>query len=238
VAVTLTAAPNAAGPAATAWISAHRWPLLAALLLIGGALALGVATYRPDWLPGRVTSAADRAVNNLSQRAGEAARTVAGLFELRSPGERASGALASLKQKRQPLLHERALPKIRRTLSPLAAIVAAPPVPPIAPVPIAPVPLYNAVGGPKPGGPVALTVPPGGVPVVFPGLTLLTGGGGGVVVPPPSTITPPDTPVPVVPGTPTPQGVPEPGSWALMLIGFAFIGGALRRNSTSDAAES
>ena len=45
--------------------------------------------------------------------------TVAQIFESRSPGERLTGALASLKPKRQAAIHERALPKIRQ---PAAAI--------------------------------------------------------------------------------------------------------------------
>jgi hypothetical protein len=230
---TLTAAtrPPAREAGALSWVSAHRWPLLAALLLVGVVVALGVATYRPDLLPGRARPVADRVINGIGRQASEAAKTVASLFEARSPGERLAGALASLKQKRQPLLHERALPKVRRPLSPLAAIVAAPP------PPIATVPVFEAVGGPKPGGPgvpVALTTPPGGGPVVFP-FTPLPGGGGGVILPPPTTITPPPGP-PIVPTTPTPSGVPEPGSWAMMLLGFVLIGGALRRKIFVKAA--
>src|SRR5690242_20934888 len=96
------------GAGVTSWISANRWPLLAALLLVGVVVALGVATYRPDLLPGRARPLADRVINGIGQQVGEAGKTVASLFDLRSPGERTAGALASLKQKRQPLLHERA----------------------------------------------------------------------------------------------------------------------------------
>ena len=235
-ALTAASRQSARDAGALSWVSAHRWPLLAALLLLGVVVALGVATYRPDLIPGRARPVADRVISGIGQQAGEAAKTVASLFEARSPGERLAGALASLKQKRQPLLHERALPKVRRPLSPLAAIVAAPP------PPIATVPLYEAVGGPKPGTPgvpVALTTPPGGGPVVFP-FTPLPGGGGGVIVTPPTTITPPPgtpgTPgVPTTPTTPTPSAVPEPMSWAMMLVGFALIGGALRRKLIAEA---
>jgi len=233
----LTAASRPPGGHASAltWISARRWPLLAALVLVGAVAALGVATYRPDLLPGRARPVADRVINGIGQQASEAAKTVASLFEARSPGARLAGALASLKQRRHPLLHERALPKVRRPLSPLAAIVAAPP------PPIATVPLFEAVGGPKPGAPgvpVALTTAPGGGPVVFP-FTPLPGGGGGVIVTPPTTITPPPgtpgTPgVPTTPTTPT-SAVPEPGGWAMMLLGFALIGAALRRKRIARA---
>ncbi len=29
------------------------------------------------------------------------------------------------------------------------------------------------------------------------------------------------------------NGVPEPGTWAMMILGFGFVGGALRRRSKS-----
>src|SRR6478672_8792305 len=205
-----------------AWIATYRWPLVAALLLIGAALAVGIATFRPDWLPSRVAQVANGAGDRIGQQAGQAASTVAGLFALRSPGQRVAGALASLKNKRHPLLHERALPKIRRPLSPLAAIVAAPPVLPVVP-PEAGTPLFNVVA-PKPVVPIAQTVPPGGAPGGFPGITGFPGGGGGVIVGPPAITPPPITPpvTPEVPGTPTPP-VPEPATWAMMLMGFAMI---------------
>ena len=45
-------------------------------------------------------------------------------------------------------------------------------------------------------------------------------------------ITPPDTPVtPVVPVTPVTPGVPEPATWAMMLLGFAMIGSAVARKA-------
>lgn len=226
MASTLTPTSHSAVPGSTA-----RWPLVAALLLIGGALALAVATYRPDLLPKGGESVAGRVATDVGQQAGDAVKTVAGLFGLRSPGERTAGALASLKQKRQPPLHERALAKVRRPVSPSAAIVAAPPIPAIVPVAS-----YDAIAGPKPSVPaipIALTASPGGIPVVFPFTPLPGGGGGGVIVPPPVTITsPPGTPsVPVTVITP---GVPEPGSWALMLIGFVMIGGFVRRTIPVD----
>ena len=224
----LTSSPNPAAAGASggvlAWISAHRWPLVAILLAAAGVIALGVATYRPSWLPGRTGEAANRFATSVGQQAGNAAKSVASLFELRSPGERVAGALASLKGEKRPLLHERALPKVRRPISPLAAIVAAPPVPPVVP-PEAP--LDNVVA-PKPVPAVGFTPAPGGPPVVFPGVISPPGGGGGVILPPPITTTPPPV-TPVVPTTPNTPGVPEPGTWATMLLGFAMIGWTMRR---------
>ena len=227
-------AATVAGPAASAasassgaaaWFAA-RWRLLVALALITAvAVALGIAANRSGWLPQRAGDAADR----MAQKLAEGASTVAGLFNLRSPGERANGALVSLKVK-LPLLHERALPKVRRPISPLAGVAAASPAPPASSVP-----LYNIVGptkSPLPGLPVALT-PSGGTPGgFFPAITPIPGGG--VVIPPPA-ITPPPPDVPVVvptgPGSPVTPGVPEPTTWAMMLLGFGMIGCAFRRRS-------
>jgi hypothetical protein len=48
--------------------------------------------------------------------------------------------------------------------------------------------------------------------------------GGGFVVPPVVTQV-----VPPVPPEVPPPAVPEPGTWAMMLIGFAFVGWNARR---------
>lgn len=214
--------------AATVTGPAARWRLLAAAALITGvAAALGIATYGSGWFPQRAGDAANRMV----QKLGEGASSVAGLFNLRSPGERVGGALVSLKAKLPPL-HERALPKMRRPISPLAGVVAAPPAPPASSAP-----LYNILAPPKsamPGLPVALT-PSGGTPGgIFPAITPLPGGG--VVIPPPA-ITPPPPDVPVVvptgPDTPGVPGVPEPATWAMMLLGFGMIGCACRRRRSA-----
>jgi hypothetical protein len=76
------------------------------------------------------------------------------------------------------------------------------------------------------------------------------GGGGGGFYPYPPTPTPEPTPTPVPtpvptpsptppvvinppgPGTPTPiPGVPEPATWAMMILGFGFVGYRLRRRT-------
>jgi hypothetical protein len=193
------------------------------------AAALGIAVFRPLISPDRIGAFG----RNAATQAGNAAATLRALgttvgqiFETRSPGERLSGSLAILKPKRHPAIHERALPKIRHPLSPLAAIVGAPALPPILP-PVPNTSLYDVVKG----TPAPFTAPPtgGAVPVVFPGAPPLPGGGGGGVIFPPVVTQPPETAPAPPPGTPTTQLVPEPTSWAMMLVGFALIGGRLRR---------
>lgn len=204
-------------------------------LMVALAAALGVAIFRPDFLPNRggggpvgeaLTNQVAKGVANV-QALGS---TVADILAGRSPGERLAGVLANLKHKRAPALHQRALPKIRRPVNPLGAIVAAPSAPLVV-APPAETPLYNVVNGtPTPVPVVAATPAPGEVPVVFPGFTPPPGGGGGFVTPPIVQV-PPVTP-PITP--PTTPGVPEPSTWAMMLLGFAFIGQALRnRRRTS-----
>ena len=205
---------------------------IAILLALGIAAALSISGF---WRPGggasnAVQNALNAGANGVSNGI-NAVKSVADLLAGRSPGERAEGTLANLKHRRLASLHERALPKVRRpgAQSPLARIVGAAPVPPAEVLPPAAAPLYNVVAG-APGTPVGLAPPPGGGSVIFPAIPPPPGGGGGVILPPPLTtppVTPPVTPPIVIPPPPT-GSVPEPSSWAMMLIGFAMIGRALR----------
>ena len=187
-----------------------RW-VVAAAIILAIAAALSIATFSRANFAKQVRDAASAGLDNI--------KTVAAMLADRSPGQRPEGALASLKHKKQPVLHQRALPKVRRPVSPLAGIVGTPPVPPIEMPPQTP--LYSMVsGGPDVIPPTSIV--PGGAP---PGSnTPPPGGGGGIVVPPGTTDTP------NVPENPVTPAVPEPATWAMMLLGFAMVGWAIRRD--------
>jgi len=207
----------------------------------GFAAAVSIGVLSDPQLASAVGQGVHQGVNGM--------KTVASMLAGRSPGERPKGALAKLKQ----LKHKRAaaLPLGRHVLPPAAALLGAPPAI-IVPQPIAPAPIYDVVAGGPPimlppvpiltggggggGGPPVLPgTPPGGSgPPVLPGTPPPAGppalpgipppgGGGGVFVPPPiiTTVVPPPPPAT--------SAVPEPASWAMMLVGFAMVGGALRR---------
>jgi PEP-CTERM motif len=201
--------------------------------LLALAAALSIASYsRGDLL----TSVSDVANHGLSD-----IKTVAAMLADRSPGRRPKGQLASLKPKRQAALHERALPKVRRPAppaNPLASLIGPSSIAPV-PTPAietSPAPLYSMVGGPLTVVP-PVVVPGGGTPSgggtpggppVFTDIPP-SGGGGSIVVPPPITTS-------EVP--PVTSAVPEPDTWAMMLVGFALMGWVLRRDRRAAAKAS
>src|SRR6185369_8142067 len=184
-------------------VTALRWKIARrdgiAAVGLGAAAALSVATFSSPRLAHALGEGLSESVQGV--------KTVAAMLAERSPGERPEGALASLKHKRQAALHERALPKVRGP-GPTAyeALAGPPPSSPLAPPPQAP--LYTTLAG---GPPVLSDIPPPG------------GGGGGFAPPPIVTTAAPE--VPQTPATP----VPEPATWAMMILGFALIGRTLRR---------
>jgi hypothetical protein len=187
-----------------------RW-LVAAAIVLAIAAALSVATFSRTNFAKALSDAASDGLDNV--------KTVAAMLADRSPGQRPEGALASLKHKKQSILHERALPKVRKAESPLAGIVGTPPVPPIEMAPETP--LYSMVSA-APDVVPPTSIVPGAAP---PGSNAPPpGGGGGIVVPPGTTDTP------SVPTTPVTPAVPEPATWAMMLVGFAMVGWAIRRD--------
>jgi hypothetical protein len=226
--VAVTAAPRAFG----AWF-ATRWGLAAvALLAIAAAVAIGLLYRAGNLAPGSfgmAGSPGSHVAGGIGAKIGQGfnqLETVAGMLAGRSPGERAQGALASLKHKRVPVLHQRALPKVRRSAAPatpLANIVA----PPAATVPVVPpvaAPLFNSVTAPPPVVSSLAAAPA----TIFPGFSPLPGGG--FIVPPGVTqVTPPVTPPVTTPQVPPVAAVPEPGSWAMMLLGFVMMAVAIRR---------
>jgi len=202
-------------------VTALRWKIARrdgiAAVGLGTAAALSVATLSSPRLAHALGEGLSESVQGV--------KTVAAMLAERSPGARPEGALASLKHKRQAALHERALPKVRGP-GPTAyeALAGPPPSSPLAPPPQAP--LYTTLAG-GPPVPVPTTVPPGtpggGGPPVLSDIPPPGGGGGGFAPPPIITTAAPE--VPQTPATP----VPEPATWAMMILGFALIGRTLRR---------
>lgn len=150
------------------------------------------------------------------------AKSFVELMHQRSPGHRLVGHLVKIKHKKFAA-HERALPKIRKSLPHMAAL------PPFSPA--LPAALVDLVAAPMPmqmaslqGFPVgAFEAAPGGTPGFF------LPPGGGFVLPP--TQIPTQTPTPPPPTVVPPQAaVPEPGTWVMILLGFAMIGWTLRRS--------
>jgi len=189
-----------------------------AILGVGVAAALSVATLSNPRLAHALGEGLSESVHGVE--------TVAAMLAERSPGQRPEGALAQLKHKRAAMLHERALPKVRGPApSVYEALAGPPPSPPVAPPPEAP--LFAAVaGGPTPIVPPAGS-PPGGPPILS--AIPPPGGGGGSFTPPVVTTSavPSDTPTPTAP-------LPEPATWAMMILGFALMGRALRRAGAAE----
>jgi hypothetical protein len=180
---------------------------------IGAAAALSVATISNPWL--------GRAVNQGISSSLHGVETVAAMLADRSPGARPEGALANLKHKRQAL-HERALPKIRSPYGPPTAYEALAAPPPIAIAPLPPAPLFATIAGGPPVVPPGNGGGTGGPPI----LSNIPGPGGGGGFSPPVILATPQAPTPA-------EAVPEPASWAMMLLGFALMGRALRRREAA-----
>lgn len=182
---------------------------------VGIAAALSLAIFTSPWLGHAVREGISKGLQNVE--------TVAAMLAERSPGTRPEGALVQLKHKKQAALHERALPKIRNPYAPptaYEALAGPPPAPVIETTPLvamgAPLPETPVIGGSGGGPPFLSDIPlPGG------------GGGGGFTPPITTTVTPEVPPTPVAP-------VPEPASWAMMLLGFAMIGRAVRQRKLAN----
>ena len=182
-----------------------RAGILAMAGITAGAIG-GVAMFNP--------------INGLEVRA--AGASLLGSMRARSPGDRGDGAVTT-KGLREPLAQAPATPAVSRVLSlaptPAAAAPAVP-VAAVAPLVAAPPPaaaIVPAVLAPAALPVIASAVPSGGagflplIPIIAGG-----GGGGGIAVSAPPGV----TPVPAV---------PEPATWAMMIIGFGSIGAFLRR---------
>ena len=153
-----------------------------------------------------------------------AAKSFMAMMAERSPGDRTKAELTRTKQRAAPAPKQRALGKVTPPAPPKEFVEAiAPPPPKVA----EDVPLAAAAPaiGPLLIGPSF----PGGV--VIPPSAPTPGGTGGPTPPPTEEPPPPTEPPP--PGDdeppPTPPVVPEPGTWATMLLGFGLTGLMMRR---------
>ena len=167
-----------------------------------------------------------------------AAKSFMAMMAERSPGERTTAELTRTKHRAAPAPKQRALGKITPPPPPKEFVEAiAPPPPKVADVPL-------AAAAPATIGPLLIGPSfPGGV--VIPPSAPTPGGTGGPTPPTeptPTEPTPPTEPVaptePLPPGEPTPTSppvVPEPGTWATMLIGFGLTGLVMRRRRRKTA---
>ena len=146
----------------------------------------------------------------------ETAKSFMAMMAERSPGDRTKGELIKTKQAAlADAPTQRALGKITKPEAPKELVEAiAPSVPVLEELP--PVALKDDIG------PILLTPPPAGGGIIIPPQAPPPGGGG--PNPPP-----PQPPGENPPPPPPPPAVPEPGTWATMLLGFGLTGWAMRR---------
>jgi hypothetical protein len=216
--------------------------LACASILVGGGTAFSIAGFDAG-------DAVEAAVSN--------ANTFAQLLSQRSPGSRTSAELTKTKRAQRALPKVRVAAPVTNKVEPLvpaavelAQVLLPPPVPgeltpPVAMIDAGSPPTLGGIVGPpgssfpSPGGGVNLT-PPGGTPPP-PGGDATTVPPGGSDDTPGETVNPPtanppvsfpkDEPRETLPVTP----LPEPGTWATMLLGFGLIGWQLRRQSKRTA---
>jgi hypothetical protein len=152
----------------------------------------------------------------------ENAKSLLAMLSERSPGERTAAELITKHRRAAAAPKERALGKIHNPPPTQFLDAIAPPPPTIAELPPFEAaltnlgPLMNIPGPPGSGGGIVTPQsPPGG-----------GGGGGGGGG---DTETPPEQP-------PPPPAVPEPGTWATLLLGFGMTGWLMRRRRRSGTA--
>ena len=149
------------------------------------------------------------------------AESIADLLAKRSPGTRTEAHLNKTKHKRFRVLAEReAAPEVP---APLLAMAPPATLPEVA---LPAIPEFVTLAQSAPAFPAIFApIPIGGIFAPGGGGTLPGGGPGG----------PPQQPPP--PGPPqTPPAVPEPASWAMMILGFGLIGLTTRRQRRSSLA--
>jgi hypothetical protein len=209
----------------------RRWAIPSAFIAI--SLALALALFGGNMIRtggtaggnhGAAATAASRVGSEIAAKLRGAGSDLLAMLGLRSPGQRSRGELADTKGRRlRPMSHlaphQRALAKVRPPRNILRAFV------PEVPATVDTIPGL-AVAPADVGAPIVTDLlPPVGPP---PGGLIFGGGGGGgggglIGSVPPSVI------------PPVPSAVPEPSTWALMLLGFGAIGGSLRRARRREA---
>jgi hypothetical protein len=157
---------------------------------------------------------------DLPVRAFGAMPDVLSMLHKRSPEERPEGALVASKGRVSAVLPtavEAAPPPKVASLAPAAKPAVVPHVIPETPM-VLPAAVVPAVASALP---LASAAPAAAGGLFIPPLVIPGGGGGGGIT---TLVTPPGAaPPPAVPG------VPEPATWAMMIIGFGMVGGLLRR---------
>lgn len=181
--------------------------------LIAAALA-GAGTWSIGALGG----------NDMVEAAVNQAKSLADLLQGRSPGERTQGELTKTKHK-HALAKMRAAPRARtdEVVQPKVAVVELAKLlesPPAAPLVAEAPPSFTPFDFTPPSIGTIVTPPPGELPPGSPPGGSPPGGSPPGGSPPGSA--PPGTPPKII--VPVPPAVPEPGTWATMLIGFALIG--------------
>lgn len=196
-------------------VNKRRWRkglILAGLLIATGTGAGYVVTDKNGNGLGAGISAASAAVT-------AALADPLSMFTDRSPGGRGAGALTQTKGPRERVAtNVRHRPPAAKPATPVERVLTSlRERPPIA----ADVPDLPFVGNPTPYVPVSEIVKPpiGPGPIIPPGPPLIC------CAPGPG---PGPTP-PVIPPVNPPGGVPEPATWAMMIIGFFSVGAAMRR---------
>ncbi len=188
------------------------WRVASVLAVAASSLGVAELTWGDDRIPGRPIDSVIR------------------LLEGRSPGERSSAALTKMKKRvskdRTEELHQRVLgkvfPPVPPAIVPPEDLLANPPLLDSAEFEYPPIALAGTAEDIRiPAGPAVYYGPPvgGGSGGGNGGGSGGGGSGGGPVV------------TPVVPEVPS--AVPEPETWALMLLGAALSAAALRRGRSS-----
>ena len=195
---------------ATAAVKRRRGRAGAIAALLALALAGGGV-----WMMGAIAG------SNVVEAAVAKAQGLADLIAARSPGARTAGELIKTKARHsRALAKARPAPKLRTDIASAPAIAMAQ-----LPQLLDSTPMIPAAVDWQPPATVAeLAVPP---PTL--GALVLPGSGGAS----PPGATPPATFPGSEPKEPVrvPSAVPEPGTWATMLLGFALIGWHLRRRT-------